>query len=151
MGGSSNKKKEPYYAFLQGFETMKYHVADNLIVADTQDPNVLLFSYFPVAVQDPNMEGQANHVEIHLVKTEAGKTQMGTLIATGNVSVAHGQNQFTGGFLSYSHDTMRLIIRPGEGGQTCTFNGTSYPGIDYNLATGELTTSLSNISVLPLN
>jgi len=151
MGGASNKKKEPYYAFLQGFETMKYYVADNLIVADTQDPNVLQFSYFPVAVEDPNMEGQANHVEIHLVKTEAGQTQMGTLIATGNVSVTHGQNQFTGGFLSYSHDTMRLIVRPGEEGQTCTVNGMSYPGIDYNLTTGELTTSLSNISVLPLN
>ena len=150
LGGSSNKKKEPYYARLQGFETMKYYVADNLIKADASDPNVLQFSYFPV-LDDPNMEGQANHVEIHLVKTAAGQTEMGTLIATGNVSVTHGQNQFTGAFMSYSHDTMRLIIRPGEEGQLCTFNGMSYPGIDYNLTTGELKTSLSNISVVPLN
>jgi hypothetical protein len=149
--GSSDKKKEPYYASLKGFETMKYYVADNLIVADTQDPNVLLFKYVPVG-EDPNMEGQANHVEIHLVKTEAGQTEMGTLTATGNVSMSHGQNQFTGGFLSYSHDTMRLIIRPGEAAQVCTVNGMSYPGIDYNLSTGELKTSLSpTLSVLPLN
>jgi hypothetical protein len=151
LGGSSNKKKEPYYASLRGFETMKYYVADNLIVADAQDPNFLMFSYFPVG-DDPNMEGQANHVEIHLVKTEAGRTEMGTLTATGNVSVTHGPNQFTGGLLSYSHDTMRLIIQPGEAGQRCMVNGTAYPGIDYNLTTGELKTSLSNnLSVLPLN
>ncbi len=150
LGGSSNQKKEPYYASLRGFETMRYHVADNLIVADTQDPNVLQFSYFPVT-DDPNMEGQANHVEIHLVKTEAGQTEMGTLTATGNVSVTHGQLQFTGGFLSYSHDTMRLIIQPGEAGQRCMVNGMSYPGIDYNLTTGELKTSITHISVLPLN
>jgi len=151
LGGSSNKKKEPYYAFLQGFETMKYNVADNLIEADTQDPNApLQFFYFPVVVEDPNMEGQADHVEIHLVKNELGQTHMGTLIATGNVSVTHGQNQFTGGYLSYSHDTMRLIIESGEAGKPCTVNGVSYPGIDYNLTTGELTTSITNF-VLPLN
>ena len=76
---------------------------------------------------------------------------MGILIATGNVSVTHGEHQFTGAFLSYSHDTMQLIVRPGKQGQPCTVDGMSYPGIDYNLTTGELKTSLSNISVLPLN
>ncbi|MCP4449898.1 MAG: hypothetical protein GY809_00435, partial [Planctomycetes bacterium] len=150
LGGSSGPKKEPYYASLRGFETMKYYVADNLIVADTEDPNFLFFNYFPVG-DDPNMEGQAKHVEIHLVKTETGQTEMGTLTATGNVSVSHGSFQFTGGFLSYNHDTMHLIIRPGEAGQVCTANGMSYPGIEYNLTTGEMKTSLENLAILPLN
>lgn len=149
LGGSSDKEKEPYYAILQGFDTMKYHVAENLIVADASDPNILQFSYFPL-MEDPNMEGQANHVEIHLVKTEGGRTEMDTMVASGNVSVTHGQNQFTGGFLSYSHDSMSLVVRPGKEGRPCTVNGVSYPGIDYNLTTGELKTSVSNISVLPL-
>ena len=106
------------------------------------------------AVEDansPNMKGQANHVEIHLVKTDSGQTEMGLLRATGNVSVEHGQNLFTGGDLSYNHETMALVMRPGKDGQPCTVNGVSYPGIDYNLTTNELKTSLTNISVLPLN
>jgi hypothetical protein len=150
LGGGGGKKPKPYYALLNGFETMQYYVADNLIVADTRDPNVLQFSYFPL-LEEPNMVGQANHVEIHLVKNETGQTQMGTLKATGNVSVQHGPNQFTGSDLMYNHETMDLIIRPGKDGRPCTFNGTSYPGIHYNLTTGELKTSLTNISVLPLN
>ncbi|MCF7973683.1 MAG: hypothetical protein K9N55_07700 [Phycisphaerae bacterium] len=150
LGARPGKTPEPYYALLNGFETMKYYVADNLIEADTQDPNVLQFSYFPVSA-GPNMVGQANHVEIYLIKTKAGQTQMGTLRATGNVSVEHGQNQFTGADLTYSHVTMDLIIRPGKDGRPCTVNGTSYPGIHYNLSTSELKTSLTNMSVLPLN
>ncbi len=154
LGGASEKKKEPYYAALQGFETMAYYVADNKIVADTHDPNVpLQFQYVPVT-NDPNasdMEGQANHIEIHLVKTKAGQTEMSTLRATGNVSVTHGQHQFTGGELYYSHKTMALMIRSGKDGQTCTIDGMPLPGIDYNLTTGQLDTSLTNLSVFPFN
>lgn len=153
LGRSADKKKKPYYAWLNGFETMQYYVSDNMINASTSDPNVLQFSYVPVT-DDPNasnMEGQANHIQIYLVKTLDGQTEMGRLTASGNVSVTHGRNMFTGGVLSYNHETMELVIEPGDDGRACTFNGMTYPGIRYNLATSELETTLTDMSVLPLN
>lgn len=130
----------PYYAGLQNFDTLRYHIAENRIVADgnVQD---MQFDYFPVVDgrvdMDQRIQGEARHVEIELVKTEAGKLELGTITALGNVSYRDKKHNLYASGLSYDH-TAQWMTMWSETDEPCYINGVPTTSIRFNLKTGEV-------------
>lgn len=135
----------PYYASMREFETLRYHITENRIVADGQ-ASQMLFQYFPLVngKVDQHIEAQANHVEITLVKVVKGEEEslvLDTVQATGDVFFEDGEHTLFAHWLFYDSQTQWMELR-GEGDQLCYFDGVPYDKIRFNLATNQLETEI---------
>jgi len=156
--GELGARQRACYAFLDGFETLQFFVAENRIVALASE-NRMQFEYFPVVGgrTDQRIYAEAKYVEIELIKTHGGKLSLNRLTALGDVyyednDEANEEKQlFTADGVSYHHRlaTLRMWSDMNE---PCMVNGMSVPGIQYNLETNDLKTELLGLGpvMIPL-
>ena len=140
------------YVLVQDFDTLKYFLGSNQIIADSNTQQIYL-SYVPII---KGQEGQvvkvtASHIEADLIETATGQTEISTLTATGGVTyeeeagkTKRGRKapvQFVGS--EFFYDTGKsMITARGNESQPCLLNGALVPGLEYNVKTGRIKTSI---------
>jgi len=132
------------YAFLQFFDTLKYFMKTNRIVADAKPQETLQIDYFPI-VQDQYRQqvvASAGHVEISLVQSADGRSELSTLTATEAVTYTDDDNQFAGSGLFYDREKSQLLVQGNES-SPCYFNGALVQSIMYDLKTGKVQAPLA--------
>lgn len=134
---------EPCYAFLANFESLKYFINENRIVAEAVPGGALWLHYIPVVDGIHDLDGittaSAPRVEAFLVKMPDGTTELSTLAATGGIDVndLSNGNHFLGSDLFYDHKTSIMKVR-GDESNPCLCNGALVDEIEYNVTTGKL-------------
>ena len=134
---------EPCYVFLENFDTLKYFIHEDRIVADAGAKGALWLHYIPVVDGEHDLgaitTATAPHVEAFLVEGADGRTELATLAATGGIDVndlANG-NHFLGSELFYDHKTSIMKVT-GDMTKPCLCNGILVDEIEYNVNTGRL-------------
>ncbi|MHC4353607.1 MAG: hypothetical protein ACYS0H_12925 [Planctomycetota bacterium] len=133
----------PCYAFLANFESLKYFIDENRIVAQAAPGDALWLHHVPVVDGAHDLDSittaSAPRVEAFLVKTPDGRTQLSTLRATGGIDVndLSNGNHFLGSVLYYDHETSIMRVT-GDESQPCLCNGAFVDEIEYNVTTGDL-------------
>lgn len=127
--------RKPCWAFLRDFDTLKYFMRENRIVADAGQQR-LLIDYFPVVdgQYGEHIKAIASHMEALLIETPDGKTELSTLIASGGVDYEDDDNLLVGGKLLYDH-AKSLMKVSGDASQPCYLNGALVDEIEYDLKT----------------
>ena len=134
---------EPCYVLIQNFDTLKYFIGENRIVADAGQNGVLWLQYVPVVDGKYDLDAttiaSAPHVEAFLVETVDGRSELSTLTATGGIAFDDDSNNsiFLGGKLFYDHKTSIMKIT-GDASNPCLCNGALVDEIEYNVTTGKL-------------
>jgi hypothetical protein len=148
-GGFSLRKQ--CYAFLQFFDTLKYFMKDNRIVADAKPNETLQIDYFPVVKDQYGQHAvaTASHIEAKLVEAADGRNELSTLTASGAVTYEDEANQFAGGDLFYDREKSILRIE-GDESTPCHFNGALVRRIVYDLKTGKVEAPLAGPGTLQI-
>lgn len=134
---------EPCYVFLANFDSLKYFINENRIVAEAVPNGALWLHYVPVVDGVHDLDSittaSAPRVEAFLVKTPDGRTELSTLRATGGIDVndLSNGNHFLGSDLYYDHKTSIMKVR-GDDSTPCLCNGALVDQIEYNVTTGKL-------------
>lgn len=138
-GQEASDSGQPFYAGLKDFEMLRYDIAENRIVAEGLN-TPMVFHYFPIVdgQTDQNIKAHADHVVITLNKDDL---DLESLVATGEVSYEDDRNQLHASGLSYDHKT-QWIKMWSETDQPCFANGNPVTGIEFNLKTGEMKSTL---------
>ena len=132
--------KGPCWAVVENFDTLKYFLKTNKIVAEAGSEGELVVNYFPIR------EGKfakdiivtAGHVEADLKQTAEGQTELSTLTASGGINYKEGDdNEFIGSELFYDHNELIMKVKGNEL-QPCYLNGALVDGIEYDLKTRKL-------------
>ena len=132
--------RRPCYAFLRRFDTLKYLLKENRIIADAGPQETLRIDYIPVieGKYGKQVTAHARHLEALLYQTTDGRTELSTLTASGGITYEDEDkdNQFVGSnlFYDYKKSVMKLW---GDEFQPCYLNGALVDGIEYNLKTGK--------------
>ncbi|MFH1719317.1 MAG: hypothetical protein ABIF19_18340 [Planctomycetota bacterium] len=130
---------QPCHVFLRDFETLKYFIGDNRIVADAGSRR-LLFDYFSVAngTDDGHITAEASRVEALLFKTPSGRSELLTATATGGIDYKDEDkgNNFIGNKLFYDNKSS-IVIVTGDDVRPCYYNGILVDMIEYNFNTGK--------------
>ena len=134
---------EPCYVLIQNFDTLKYSIAENRIVADAGRNGVLWLQHVPVVDGEYDLDAttiaSAPHVEVFLTETAEGHTELSTLTATGGIAFDDDTNNsiFLGSKLFYDHKSSIMKIT-GDASKPCLCNGVLVDEIEYNVTTGKL-------------
>jgi len=134
---------EPCYVLIQNFDTLKYFIAENRIVADAGRNGVLWLQHVPVVDGEYDLDAttiaSAPHVEVFLTETAEGHTELSTLTATGGIAFDDDTNNsiFLGSKLFYDHKSSIMKIT-GDASRPCLCNGVLVDEIKYNVTTGKL-------------
>jgi len=134
---------EPCYVFIQNFDTLKYFINENRIVADAGRNGVLWLQHVPVVDGEHDLDAttiaSAPHVEAFLTETAEGHTELSTLTATGGIAFDDDANNsiFLGSRLFYDHKSSIMKIT-GDASNPCLCNGVLVDEIEYNVTTGKL-------------
>jgi len=138
------------YAVLQGFETLKYFLLSNQIIADarTQQINIV---YVPIAEtsQVQPVNASAKHIEVKLAENPDGRNDLVSLAATNGVSYKADNIEFEGSSFLYDADKS-LITVWGDESHRAYVNGTFVDVIEYDLKNGTLKTKILGPSSLQL-
>jgi hypothetical protein len=134
--------RRPCWVIVEHFDTLKYFLEENRIVADAGSQEILI-NYIPVV---DGQYGQlsvatASHVEAFLYQTADGLTELSTLTASGGIFYEDEDNQFVGSELFYDHNEFIMKVK-GDELQPCYFNGALVDGIEYNVKTAEGTVEI---------
>jgi len=145
----------PCYGSIQGFATVKWHLASQRIIADSPDTaEAVQLAYQPI------IDGQlgqrvwaaAPHLEVGFAETDRGRSSLSFFEARGNVFYCEeGGNVFLGSdSLRYdSADDMMVVSCHPE--DPCLLNGTPVAHINYDLKTGRIESQLTGSpGVVPL-
>ncbi len=133
----------PCYAFLANYDSLKYFINEDRIVAEAVPGGALWFHYVPVVagVHNPDAmtTASAPRVEAFLKKLPDGRTELSTLKATGGIDISDlsNGNHFIGSELHYDQTTSIMTIN-GDETTPCLGNGALVDGIEYNVTTGKL-------------
>jgi len=132
------------YAFLQFFDTLKYFMKTNRIVADAKPQETLQIDYFPIVQGQYSQQAvaTAGHVEISLVEGVDGRSELSTLTATEAVTYTDEDNQFAGSRLFYEREKSQLLVQ-GDESSPCYFNGALVQSILYDPKTGKVEAPLA--------
>lgn len=135
--------RQPCYAVLRGFDTLKYHLDSDHLVADSELGQMLI-DYFPVVEgkYSEQIEAGASHIEAVLYETRERKLELSTLSATAGISYREKDRQFAGSKLFYDADKSLMTIL-GDETQPCLYNGAHVDRIKYNLKTDRVKTRIT--------
>lgn len=135
--------RRPCWAIVENFDTLKYFLEENRIVADAKPNGMLDIGYVPVVEGEYGqaVKATAAHVEANLVETADGQTELSTLTASGGITYKDDDNQFVGSDLFYDHNEFIMKVK-GDEFQPCYFNGALVDGIEYNVKTAEGTVKI---------
>jgi len=130
---------QPCHAFLRDFETLKYFINENRIVADAGSRR-LLGDYFSVAngADDGHIITEASRVEALLFRTPEGRNELLTVTATGGIDYRDEDkgNNFMGNKLFYDSKSSIVIIT-GDSVRPCYYNGALVDLIEYDFNTSK--------------
>ena len=126
------------YAVVRNFETLKYSLEANQIIADNSRQRILI-DYFPIVQGQYGQQvtASAGHVEVDLVETADGRFELSTLSAIGGIDYEEENVEFEGGELFYDAERS-IITAEGDESQPCLLNGAPVDAIEYNLTTGTI-------------
>ena len=142
--------QRPCYALVRNFETLKYYLQANQIIADA-GPQEMLVDYFPI------VEGQYGQhttlstarIETLLYETAAGQTELSTLSATGGITYEDEDNQFEGSRLFYDAGSSMMTVQ-GDKIQSCYLNGALVDAIEYDLRTDQVKAKITGPGALQM-
>ena len=152
--------RRPCYIVVRNFETMKYFLEANRIIADTGREQMLI-DYFPIVQGQYGQQttATAGHIEALLHETADGRNELSTLNAAGGVTYEEeakkkkwGQGkaiQFVGSDFFYDADKS-IITAWGDELQPCFLNGALVDGIEYNLKTDRIKTKITGPGMLQM-
>ena len=129
--------QRPCYALMRNFDTLRYLLDDNKIVASGASHSIDI-NYFPIVdgQYDQQITASAADIEAGLIENSAGRTELSTLSAAGGVTYSDDDVQFTGSEFFYDADNS-LVTAWGSEQEFCYLNGTAVDGLEYNLKTGK--------------
>ena len=129
--------RKPCVAVIDRFETLKYLIAENRIIADA-GAGKMLIDYFSTAGGRPEyVRAEASRVDAFLQQTPQGQTDLATLTATDGIYYEDTNNRFMGKELFYDHQT-GIVTVSGDESQPCYYNGAMVDGIKLDLNTGKV-------------
>jgi hypothetical protein len=152
--------RRPCYVVVRNFETMKYFLEANRIIADTGREQMLI-DYFPIVQGQYGQQitATAGHIEALLHETADGRNELSTLNATGGVTYEEEAKkkkwgkgkavQFVGSNFFYDADKS-VITAWGDEFQPCFLNGALVDGIEYNLKTERIKTKITGPGMLQM-
>jgi len=136
------------YAFVRNFDTLKYSLEANRIIADAGGEGILI-DYFPIVKGQYSRQVAvtAGHIEALLYETAGGQTELSTLSAIGGIVYEEEDIQFAGSQLFYDANSSIMTVQGSES-QPCLLNGALVDGIEYDLKTGKVKAEISGPGVL---
>jgi lipopolysaccharide export system protein LptA len=142
----------PCWAIVENFDTLKYFLASNRIVAEAESAQGLVINYFPIREGKfaEHIIVNTGHVEADLVQTADGQTELSTLTASGRVTYEDQENEFAGSKLFYDHKTSVMKVE-GDESAPCYFNGALVEGIELNSKTRRVEAKVVAPGALQLN
>ncbi len=125
--------KQPCWAMIEDFDTLKYYLESNRIVADAEKQKISV-GYVPVVGGQLGqaVKVTASSIEAVLHESTEGKTELSTLRATGGVVYVDEDKEFTGSEFFFDAEKMMIIV-VGSESEACYFNGNAVKRIDYDL------------------
>jgi hypothetical protein len=144
--------QKPCWASMEGFDTLRYFIRENRIVADAGLDKKVQMDYFPAedGQYDEHVEAKASHVEALLYELPSGQTELSTLIATGGIRYEDKDNEFMGSELFYDHKTDIVKVKGNES-QPCYYNGVLAKSIEMNVKTGKVKAEIVGPGNLHIN
>jgi hypothetical protein len=123
------------YAIVDNFDTLKYFLETNQIVAEAEGRG-LGVEYFPIVdgKADRLVTVTAGRVVANLIETADSRTELSDLLATGGVTYKEKDKEFMGSRLFYDAIKAVLTVR-GDDSHSCIYNGTLVDRIEYDLKT----------------
>ncbi|UCF00013.1 MAG: hypothetical protein JSV82_02825 [Planctomycetota bacterium] len=150
------------YAVMQNFDTLKYFLQTNQIIADANHEAIFI-NYFPI-IQDQYGQQVAvtsKHIEAVLYESPSGRTELSMLKATGGFTYEEASDktkkkaqpndiQFVGSEMFYDANKALMTVH-GDELQPCYFNGALVDAVEYDLKTGKIKTKITAPSILQMN
>ncbi|MCP4610269.1 MAG: hypothetical protein GY845_16285 [Planctomycetes bacterium] len=144
---------KPCYAVVREFETLKYFIQKNQIVADAPSEEGLIIDYFPALNGKPQLDQQATvttpHIQADLIKTASGQSKLSTLSATGGIVYVDQDKQFEGSTLFYDAGKSLVTVK-GDQLRPCSYNGAFAGAIEWDLKTDNIKTDVAGPAILQL-
>jgi len=136
-GGKFSLRKR-CYAVVENFDTLKYLLETNQIIAEAEGEG-LIVDYFPIVdgKYGQRVTVTAGRVVANLLETADGRTEISTLLATGGVTYNEKDKEFAGSRLFYDAGKSILTVQ-GDESHSCIYNGTLVDQIEYDLKTGDV-------------
>jgi hypothetical protein len=132
---------KPCWAVIENFQTLKYSLQTNQLVADAAPQGLLTVNYFPIVNGQVQYDRQVTvttpHVQANLIETAEGEFTLSALSATGGITYKDKDKEFDGGRLFY--DAKKSIVTVhGDELQPCHFDGVPVDGIEWDLKTDKI-------------
>jgi hypothetical protein len=144
--------QKPCWAVLDGFDSLRYFIRENRIVADAGPQEKLQINYIPAVDgrYDEYVRAKASHVEALLYELPSGRTELSTLTATGGIQYENKDKQFIGSELFYDHQAAIVKVK-GDKSQPCYYNGILVDGIEMNLKTDKVKAEIVGSGTIQMN
>jgi hypothetical protein len=143
---------KPCYAIVREYETLKYFIQENRIVADAGSEG-LIIDYFPVINGKAQLDRQAKvttpHIQVDLIKTASGQLKLSTLSATGGIVYEDQDKLFEGSSLFYDAGKSLVTVH-GDELRPCYYNGAYAGAIEWDLKTDSIKTDVAGPAILQL-
>jgi hypothetical protein len=136
-GGRFSLRKR-CFAVVENFDTLKYFLETNQIIAEAAGEGVGV-DYFPIVdgKYGQRVTVTAGRVVANLLETADGRTEISNLLAMGGVTYNEKDKEFLGSKLFYDAGKSILTVQ-GDDSHSCIYNGTLVDEIEYDLKTGDV-------------
>jgi hypothetical protein len=145
---------KPCWAIIENFQTLKYFLDKNQLVADAPSQGLLTVNYFPIVKTQVQYDQQvtvtAVHVQAHLIETAEGEFKLSALSATGGITYEDQDKEFDGSKLFYDAGKAIITVH-GDELQPCRFNGVPVDEIEWDLKTDKIKFEIKGPGALQLN
>jgi hypothetical protein len=132
---------KPCWAIIENFQTLKYFLDKNQLVANAPSQDSLKVNYFPIVngqvLYDRQVTVTAVHVQADLIETAEGELKLSTLNATGGITYEDQDKEFNGSKLFYDAGKAIITVH-GDELQPCHFNGVPVDEIEWDLKTDKI-------------
>jgi hypothetical protein len=144
---------KPCWAVIENFQTLKYSLQTNQLVADAAPQGLLTVNYFPIVNGQVQYDRQVTvttpHVQANLIETAEGEFTLSALSATGGITYKDKDKEFDGGRLFY--DAKKSIVTVhGDELQPCHFDGAPVDAIEWDLKTDKIKFEITGPGALQL-
>ena len=147
--------RKPCWALLKKFDRLTYSEATNHIMAESESRQ-LQVDYFELVKEHPDqfskhIQADVGHIDIELAEADDKRMELASLKASEGVAFRDGAQQFDASTLFYDQRKGLMSIR-GDASRPCYLNGALVDGIEINMKTGQINTTLispSTVNVSP--
>lgn len=129
---------KPCYVFLRDFDKLQYLINTNKILAQGNDKR-LLIDYLPAGEDDADSQisSTAGSLQVNLIQTAIGQTQISTIHAGNGITYEDGKNQIIANEMFYD-SALSIITARGSEDRSCMLNGVFVDEIQYDLKAGAI-------------